>query len=568
MSRAKFYPAIGASVPFPTATDPNLSTAGAEAELTSYLFAKLQAGQLLSYDPLSTTFAPQNVDHFYDVRFNLSLTSSRGEYDNQVISTVGSSSVGDGGEGYFFWASGSATTQDHINTYGTTAFGRWKRLQYSTARMCTDLSTSVGKFDGEVISLRGYRNHGDGGGGTFYWLSGSSQTADNGMIFGSTPFGRWRRDAMSASIDVKWFGARGIDNGTNDSTAIQAAIDYVSASAVASVGLVRGGEIHIPRGLYRVTTSLVLPRLNQQAIRIRGDGTDITVLQGVGLPATGAIIQFAQTPLGRHCDNYSFEDITLTRSDAGYAFHYNYMTDTTPDDRERLKNPTFRNMRFGGSCVLSGASGADIDHINFTGRSGLYGFDLLNSSRTTLFKCTHTSASDLQLGGIRIISGSDYVIRDCRIERCQTGGHAIHLKDTQRAVVENTSFEGGSEDTQLFVDNSQGTIIINGGFAQCDEVNSGTQAALKIGSGSYNTKVIGGSFKSFTNVGVGYAAIKVNDGARWVNFDTVNFNLEPETQIKVESTVDHISGSFLTADSSTVGAPIKRMYSFYSGAKA
>src|SRR5687767_3140437 len=117
-TRSKFWPAVSASVPFPTAADPYLSTAGAEAELTSYLFEKLQTGQLLSYDPLGTTFAAENVEHFYDVRFNESLTSSRGEYDNQVIVTVGSQSVGDGGAGFFYWVSGSTTTQNRSNVFG------------------------------------------------------------------------------------------------------------------------------------------------------------------------------------------------------------------------------------------------------------------------------------------------------------------------------------------------------------------------------------------------------------------------------------------------------------------
>jgi len=135
-TRGRYYPAPGVSVPFPTATDPALSTAGAEADLTPYIYEQLTRGLLLGYDPLGTTYYPGNVDHFYDVRYASSLTSSRGEYDNQLIAVIGSSSIDDGGEGLFYWVSGSSETADNALVYGSTSWGRWKRL-YDSELMST-----------------------------------------------------------------------------------------------------------------------------------------------------------------------------------------------------------------------------------------------------------------------------------------------------------------------------------------------------------------------------------------------------------------------------------------------
>jgi hypothetical protein len=74
--------------------------------------------------------------------------------------------------------------------------------------------------------------------------------------------GAWVRK-FDSEINVKWFGAKGDSNvtgstGTDDTTAIQAALSYLT-----SIG---GGAIYFPEGYYKISSYLTVP----QYIRIKG----------------------------------------------------------------------------------------------------------------------------------------------------------------------------------------------------------------------------------------------------------------------------------------------------------
>ncbi|MHB8392316.1 MAG: right-handed parallel beta-helix repeat-containing protein [Acidobacteriaceae bacterium] len=102
-----------------------------------------------------------------------------------------------------------------------------------------------------VISTRGYYAPGDGGAGTYWWNSADT-TADNGGTViapnaGGT--GRWNLIVTLGSMqNAKQWGAKG-DRATDDTAAIQAAINYV--------GGLGGGQIWFPVGTY-VVSGLVL----------------------------------------------------------------------------------------------------------------------------------------------------------------------------------------------------------------------------------------------------------------------------------------------------------------------
>src|SRR5262249_38039110 len=94
----------------------------------------------------------------------------------------------------------------------------------------TNLRSLIGNVSptSAVVVVGGYLVVGDGGGGVFFWDASSSTGDDAGTIIvptGSTT-GRWVR-LFSGDINVKWFGARG-DGTTDDTAAIQAALDYMA----------------------------------------------------------------------------------------------------------------------------------------------------------------------------------------------------------------------------------------------------------------------------------------------------------------------------------------------------
>lgn len=76
-------------------------------------------------------------------------------------------------------------------------------------------------------------------------LIGFRQSNNAGFLLGSV--GRTLNNKMQEIVSVKDFGAVG-DNVVDDTAAIQAAIDYLTNG--------RGGTLHIPPGLYRVTNTL------------------------------------------------------------------------------------------------------------------------------------------------------------------------------------------------------------------------------------------------------------------------------------------------------------------------
>lgn len=103
----------------------------------------------------------------------------------------------------------------------------------SVVTTIANLRLLTGEAD-QSISLLGHTAVGDGGGGDFYWDATSTDADNDGTIIKVTGVttGRWIR-LYSGAINVKWFGAKGdfdytSSTGTDDTAAIQAAIDYAA----------------------------------------------------------------------------------------------------------------------------------------------------------------------------------------------------------------------------------------------------------------------------------------------------------------------------------------------------
>lgn len=93
-----------------------------------------------------------------------------------------------------------------------------------------------------VVTVAGKTALADGWGGTFYWVAGSTTTADDALVVRCTAgaAGRYKR-LYSGPVNALWFGVKG-DDSTNNDTAIAAIVSYLNAN---------GGELFWPRGIYR-----------------------------------------------------------------------------------------------------------------------------------------------------------------------------------------------------------------------------------------------------------------------------------------------------------------------------
>lgn len=103
-----------------------------------------------------------------------------------------------------------------------------------------------------TVFVRGYWSVTGQGGGVFVWNS-SDATADNGgtvIIPNSAPgTGRWNRVSYHYQLNVREFGAKG-DNSTDDTAAIQSAINVAQAAS--------GGMVYFPQGNYIVSNELLI----------------------------------------------------------------------------------------------------------------------------------------------------------------------------------------------------------------------------------------------------------------------------------------------------------------------
>lgn len=87
----------------------------------------------------------------------------------------------------------------------------------------------------------------DGGGGHFYYDANSSATTNRGTVFKpNSANGRWLRVVNDSVINVKMFGATG-DGSTDDTAAIQAALDWRDPVSG------RPGDVIVPAGRYIVS---------------------------------------------------------------------------------------------------------------------------------------------------------------------------------------------------------------------------------------------------------------------------------------------------------------------------
>ena len=106
----------------------------------------------------------------------------------------------------------------------------------NTAANRTSLITVTGL---KTFSLDGSRGNGE-------YTSGGA-VGDGGYTFpsASATTGIWTR-ANESELTIRWFGAKG-DGGTDDTHAIQAALDHVRTN---------GGTLRFPAGRYRITSTL------------------------------------------------------------------------------------------------------------------------------------------------------------------------------------------------------------------------------------------------------------------------------------------------------------------------
>ena len=144
--------------------------------------------------------------------------------------------------------------------------------------------------------VTGYYTKGDGGGGDYYLDAADVVSADNGgTVIVAADGGRWKLAIMGYTVSIRQFGAKGdsngtTGNGTDDTAAVQAAVDWVISSPTAY-------GIHIDTGTFRLTSPINI----NGALAITDDGVE--PYDGVvGVRGKGSWLYFDHTGRGISID--------------------------------------------------------------------------------------------------------------------------------------------------------------------------------------------------------------------------------------------------------------------------
>jgi len=279
---------------------------------------------------------------------------------------------------------------------------------------------AIAPENGEYIYLSYHTTEGDGGHGVFRGVTGAlsgTYTDDNGITIvptGGNGSAAWIRE-FSGAVNVKWVGAKG-NGATDDTTAIQSAIDYVASNG--------GGVVFFPQGEYKVTSITLKENVSLKGQKsVSGLTTESTWLNGT----TGYnVITIATPQAGASTTNMEIDGVSITGGDRGIVSYE--QTVWLSVKNLRIYSPVYECFHVKGFM-----QDLYIEEVDFLG--GTYGYrqeavtgpvtgatSLLDKS---LF--SHVRASGQSENGIRIEASYSNSVTLLRVTCNNTGRHGMYI---------------------------------------------------------------------------------------------------------------------------------------------
>lgn len=314
----------------------------------------------------------------------------------------------------------------------------------------------------KTVYVAGYYATGSGGDGVYCWNASSAATDNGGTIVASNAGGngRWYRQNNCLALSVKCFGAKG-DATTDDTTALQAALNYAIAAGVA---------LHVPEGTYRITSGLMftdgtygnglkLSGVNRAKSVIQMDANNQTILTinfasagggGLNYSSHGHVkdITLARVA-GRTgitglrvtaCWYYTFENIAVSNLHIGVDVFSNVPN----SDADYCGLVTFRNIEgkfnaTNGFQVTSTSNSiafgqSRIEYCDFSG-NGRHGIYLEGIDGVELFKCIHgiNGTSDPTACNVALGTNGSYN-KNFVMRGCESNGAARSQLQLSRTI--------------------------------------------------------------------------------------------------------------------------------------
>jgi hypothetical protein len=323
-------------------------------------------------------------------------------------------------------------------------------------------SSSTTPQPNEVCNVLGYWTAGDGGGGEFFWDSGSTLIDNTGTVIRpNAPLGSsgvWRR-LYETEINVKWFGAKG-DATTDDSAAFSTSLNYlpdggslfldgifkisnVSVPATKNItitgGIIRPGS---GTGFTRTGSTLIINGTTYQNITFEcstnnvvciNENLDFSSSGNLGIHVTGCFFKLSNGAVGVSLSGSDFNKITENHFNCesnGVAIRTASAADFTKTPMESIisKNTFRTGVAF--TQVIAANSTSSLEGFTFEGNK-------LFASTFSIAKCNsikilnnHFVSSNCTIDGIfnSIIQGNYF-------DRSTAGATLLNVKHTQRNIM-------------------------------------------------------------------------------------------------------------------------------------
>lgn len=209
------------------------------------------------------------------------------------------------------------------------------------------------------------------------------------------------------TVDVKNFGAKG-DGVTDDTQAIQNAIDFVSNETSSIYNTTYFGVVFLPKGVYNVT-NLVM----KSNVHIKGNGIAITRINPIG--TSGYVFEAIGTNRSAKLVQCDMRDFTISPRDRFSSVDYG----TRP-------NVGGINFKF---CERISVKNVKINGIGGIGINNIENFDCYFENIEFVYVGTDSNTPALALTGTTVDSTNAIHTICCRFEACPT---MLKLKDGAR----------------------------------------------------------------------------------------------------------------------------------------
>lgn len=397
-----------------------------------------------------------------------------------IVKVTGTAGGASGGSNQITAAAGTCYALVQGATTATTTVGIGKGdLLYGSATnvisMLPDVATGNALISGGVgvaplWGKIGLTTHVTGilpaaNGGTGGDISASSGSTLIGFIqAGTGAVARTAQSKMREVYSVTDFGAVGNDS-TNDTTAIQAAIDAAPTD---------GGVVYFPAGIYKITSKLTLKR----GITLRGSGrlssvikqySDVDCLYASGSDSTYITVEDLQL----------YDGLGIATRSSGHGINFDGSANFCQCILSRLYIIGFENsitlLRCGYSALrdiravtpeldcynLSVASASDVLFDNCGAvTAGRYGYYLTNA----LYVVFNTCFSDDSTSHGYYLDGCDFVtFNSCSAE--ENSGNGFNLVSCQKVTLNSCSISKITTQDAIHLDTCRQVSVLSVGIA-------------------------------------------------------------------------------------------------------